>query len=742
VRLQKYPTLTVNTRKSGAGESFMRRSILVVPAVLALLAGFATPAATASETPAAAVMPSASLTGNPFTQASTLPHGAIDFAAIRFEHFKPAMEEGMRIQLAEVAAIASNPARPTFENTIIAMERSGQLLDRVGAVFFNMTSSSSTPEIRGLQREMSPRFAAHSDAINLNPALFARIKAVHDGRASLASPVQRRLVERYYRGMVRAGANLNDAQKARIQAINQELASQTTAFSQKVLADTNQFTLALETDADKAGLPQFFLDAALEAGSARGMPGTAVVTLSRSSVEPFLQLSPNRELRRQAWEGWIKRGDNNDAEDTKAGIARILALRAERAQILGYEHHAAFTLDDTMAKTPANVAALLNRVWEPAREAVGRDAQTYLALAKSQGFTGDRLEPWDWRYYAEQARRAQFNINEDQVKPYFALDNMLAAQFWVANQLWGLSFQEITGSVPVYHPDVRVWEVKDKDGSHIGLFYGDFFSRESKQGGAWMSSFQGQDRINGDTNPHVVNVLNYTKAPAGQPTLLSYDDAETLFHEFGHALHGLLSDVDYPTLAGTSVSRDFVEFPAQVFEHWLGERQVLERYARHYATGEPMPAALLDRVMAARNHDQGFATVEFLSSALVDMDAHSQSAYAGDFNIGTFEGQSLARINMPREIVMRHRPTHFGHIFSGGYSAGYYSYMWSEVLDADGFMAFKEAGNIFDPVVAARLRSDVYAAGNSRDPAESYRAFRGRDPEPQALLQMRGFAAR
>lgn len=722
----------------------MRRSVLLVPAIIALLSGCAS-SQTATETAGTAEVAAAAtvdLPGNPFASTSSLPHGAVDFASIRIEHFKPAMEAGMRAQLAEVAAIATNPARPTFDNTILAMERTGQLLDRTGAVFFNMTSSNSSPELRALQRELSPMLAAHGDAIALNPALFARIKAVYEARAGLNDPVRQRLVERYYRNMVRAGANLDAAQKERIQAINQEMASLTTTFSQNVLADTGQFTLLLETEADRAGLPQFFLDAAYEAGRAKGMPGKAVVTLSRSSVEPFLQLSSSREMRQKAWEGWIRRGDNNDAEDTKATIARMVALRAERARLLGYQHHAGFVLDDTMAKTPANVSALLSRVWEPALAAVERDRGEYLELARAQGFTGDRLEPWDWRYYAEQKRQARYSLNEDQVKPYFTLDNMLQAQFWVANNLFGLTFREITGTVPVYNPDVRVWEVKEADGRHVGLFYGDFFSRDSKQGGAWMSSFQSQDRVNGDVRPHVVNVLNYTKAPAGQPTLLSYDDAETLFHEFGHALHGLLSDVDYPSLAGTSVSRDFVEFPAQVYEHWLGERVVLERFARHYQTGEPMPSDLLDKVMAARNHDQGFATVEFLASAFVDMDVHSQTTIPADFNIGTFEAASLARINMPREIVMRHRPTHFGHIFSGGYSAGYYSYMWSEVLDADGFVAFKDAGNIFDQETARKLRTYVYAGGNSRDPAEAYRQFRGRDPDAQALLRLRGFAPR
>jgi peptidyl-dipeptidase Dcp len=681
-----------------------------------------------------------STTTNPFLVKSTARFEAPRFDQIKPQHFKPAYAEGRRLHNLEIARIADNRAAPNFANTIIALERAGGTLDRVSAVFGNMGSANSSPEIRALQRELGPIQAAHYDAISLNPKLFARVKAVHDRRASLRDPEQRRLVERIYTGFVRAGANLDAPSKARVSEINQRMSTLSTNFSQNVLADTSQFALVLETQEDRAGLPSFFLDAALEAGRARGMAGKHVVTLSRASVEPFLQLSTNRAMREKAWRGWIARGDNGDSEDNKAIIAEMVRLRSERARLMGFDHHAAFTLSDTMAKTPANVASLLNRVWEPAKAAVVRDSREYLTLARSQGFTGDKLEPWDWRFYAEQTRKAKYDLDEAEVKPYFSLENMLAAQFWTANKLFGLTFTEITGQVPVYHPDVRVWEVKEANGDHVGLFYGDFFSRDSKQGGAWMSSYRAQDRLDNNARPLVVNVLNYTKAPAGQPTLLSYDDAETLFHEFGHGLHGLLSNVKYPSLAGTAVSRDFVEFPAQIYEHWLGEREVLERFARHYQTGAAMPKALLDKVMAARNHDQGFATVEFLSSALVDMDLHSQANVGANFDIGRFERESLGRVGMPQEIVMRHRPTHFGHIFSGGYSAGYYSYMWSEVLDADGFGAFKERGNIFDQATAKRLRDFVYGAGNSRDPAEAYRLYRGRDPDARALLVLRGLA--
>jgi peptidyl-dipeptidase Dcp len=692
----------------------------------------ATPPATPSLTNATAA--------NPFLVKSTARFEAPQFDQIKPEHFRPAFAEGRRLHNIEIARIADSQAAPTFSNTIIALERTGGTLDRVAAVFGNMGSANSNPEIRALQRELGPIQSAHYDAISLNPKLFARVKAVHDRRTSLRDPEQRRLVERIYTRFVRAGANLDAASKTRVAEINQRMSTLSTNFSQNVLADTSQFALILETEADRAGLPGFFLDAALEAGRSRGMAGKHVVTLSRASVEPFLQLSSNRAMREKAWRGWIGRGDNGDSEDNKAVIAEMVRLRSERARLMGFDHHAAFTLADTMAKTPDNVSSLLNRVWEPAKAAVARDSREYLALARSQGFSGDKLEPWDWRFYAEQTRKARYALDEAEVKPYFSLENMLAAQFWTANKLFGLTFTEIIGQVPVYHPDVRVWEVKEANGDHVGLFYGDFFSRDSKQGGAWMSSYRAQDRLDNNARPIVVNVLNYTKAPAGQPTLLSYDDAETLFHEFGHGLHGLLSNVKYPSLAGTAVSRDFVEFPAQIYEHWLGEREVLERFARHYQTGAPMPKALLDKVMAARNHDQGFATVEFLSSALVDMDLHSQANVADDFDIGRFERESLGRVGMPQEIVMRHRPTHFGHIFSGGYSAGYYSYMWSEVLDADGFGAFKEKGNIFDQATAKRLRDFVYGAGNSRDPAEAYRLYRGRDPDARALLVLRGLS--
>jgi peptidyl-dipeptidase Dcp len=686
-----------------------------------------------------APMASASVTsGNPLLERWTTPFGVPPFGQIQPAHFRPAFYEGMREHRANIAAITAQRAAPTFANTILPLERASVTLDRVSAVFFNMTSANSSPAIRAIQREMSPALATHYDAISLDPALFARVKAVYSARAALRDPQQRRLVERVHTELVRAGAELTPAQKERMSAINQRLASLTTQFSQNVLADSAQFALVLETAEDHAGLPQFFLESAAEAARARGLEGKHVVTLARSSVEPFLQLSSNRALRERAFKGWAARGDNGDAEDNNAIAAEMVSLRTERAQLLGFPSHAHFVLADRMAGTPDNAMALLRRVWEPALEAVARDRDAYLALARSQGFTGDRLEPWDWRFYAEQKRQAQFSLNEEEVKPYFTLDRMLEAQFWVANRLFGLTFTEVTGTVPVYHPDVRVWEVKEANGAPVGLFYGDFFARDSKQGGAWMNSYRTQDRVNGNTRPVVVNVLNYAKAPAGQQTLLSYDDAETLFHEFGHALHGLLSDVNYPSIAGTSVPTDFVEFPAQVYEHWLGTPEVLSRFARHYQTGAAMPQELLAKVMAARNHDIGFATVEFTASALVDMDLHTRTTTERP-DIKAFEAESLGRASMPREIIMRHRMPHFGHIFAGGYSAGYYSYMWSEVLDADGFEAFKEAGDIFHQPTAAKLRRYVYAAGNSRDPAESYRLFRGRDPEVRALLANRGF---
>ena len=680
----------------------------------------------------------ANTSDNPFLKAWTLPNGAPPFDQIKEEHFLPAFEAGIAERRAEIAAITAQRAAATFANTIDQLESGGDVLNRVQAVFFNMSSANTNADIQRIQREISPKLAAFRNDVYLDANLFARIEKIHEGRKSLKAE-QRRVIEKYYDDFVRAGAKLSEAQKNRVRKIDQRMSMLSVQFQQNQLADSNAFSLELKTDADRAGLPAFALAAAQQAGKDAGQEGKYLITLSRSSVETFLQLGENRELREKAFNAWAARGANGNQWDNRKIIGEMVALRAERAKLLGFETHADFVLADRMAKTPGAARDLIERVWKPARERALQERADMQALIDAEG-GNFKLQGWDWRYYAEKVRKSRFDLDQDQIKPYFQLDKMIEAQFFVANRLWGLTFAART-DLPVYHPDVRIWEVRERDGKFIGLFYGDFYARPSKQSGAWMSSYRNQRKIGGARTPVVVNVCNFNKPAAGQPALLSYDDAETLFHEFGHALHGLLSDVTYPRVAGTSVPTDFVEFPAQVYEHWLGEPAVLQRFAAHYETGEPIPQALLDRLMAARNFNQGFATVEFLASAFVDLDAHMMTNVdAATFDIDAVERDSLARLQMPAEIVCRHRPTHFGHIFSGGYSAGYYSYMWSEVLDADGFQAFKEAGDIFDPATAARLREHVYSAGGTREPMDLYVAFRGREPDVQALLRNRGFA--
>ena len=550
------------------------------------------------------------------------------------------------------------------------------------------------------------------------------------------------MVERYHTGFRRAGAALEDAAKQRLAEIIERLAALGTTFSQNVLADEQAFTLALDGEAELAGLPVFMREAMKSDAEERGMAGH-VVTLSRSSVEPFLQFSDRRDLREKIFRAFIMRGDNGGATDNKALIAEMVRLRAERARLLGFSDFAHYRLDDAMAKTPDAVRNLLETVWAPARgrALADRDAMQELVQEDGGNFT---LAPWDWRYYAEKLRQRRCDFDEAAIKPYLNLDRMIEAAFYTAQRLFGLSFAPRT-DVPVWHPDVRVWEVRGGDGKPVGLFFGDYFARTSKRSGAWMTSLRDQEKLAGDIHPLIVNVCNFAKAADGEPTLLSFDDGRTLFHEFGHALHGLLSAVTYPKISGTSVATDFVELPSQLYEHWLQQPEVLRRFALHYQTGEPMPEQLLQRLIAARNFNQGFATVEYIASAIVDLEFHSLPSATGtglEIDATAFETKALSRIGMPDEIVMRHRPPHFGHVFSGGgYAAAYYSYMWSEVLDADAFAAFEETGDIFDAATAKRLHDTIYAAGGRRDPAAAYTAFRGRLPSADALLRKRGFAS-
>ncbi len=674
---------------------------------------------------------------NPLLARWNTPFEAPPFHEITPDHFRPAIDDALATHRAEIAAIRDDAAAPSFANVIEAMERSGADLRRACAVFFNLAGADTNPRIQAIEREIAPVLSRHYSAIYLDAALFARVEALHEMRDTLGLDAeQRRLLERYRLAFQRTGAALPEAQRARLAEISQRLAELGTAFSQNVLADESAWALILEAEEDLAGLPDFLRKGAARAASDRGHPGKHAITLARSSIEPFLQFSARRDLREKAFRGWIARGENGGETDNAAIIAETIRLRAERAQLLGYESFAHFKLDDSMAKTPDAVAGLLARVWEPARARAGRERDALAALAKVEGQV-EPIAPWDWRYYAEKLRMKEHALDEAQIKPYFQLDNIIAASFHVAERLFGLRFEE-RRDVPVYHPDVRAWEVSDSGGRHVGLFYGDYFARPSKRSGAWASSYRGQRNLDGAVRPIIVNVMNFTQAGEGEAALLSFDDARTLFHEFGHALHGLLSNVTYPSLAGTNVARDFVELPSQLYEHWLEVPEILERFAVHAQTGEPMPRELLDRLLAARNFNQGFATVEYCASAFVDLDFHLLPS-ADNIDPLAFEREALSRIGMPDEIVMRHRSPHFTHVFSGdGYSSGYYSYLWSEVLDADAFAAFAEAGDPFDPQTAGKLHDYIYSAGNLRDPNEAYLAFRGRMPEVEPLLMKRG----
>jgi peptidyl-dipeptidase Dcp len=673
---------------------------------------------------------------NPLLKAWQTPFETPPFADIAPEHFLPAFEQAFVDHTAEIAAIEHDPATPDFANTVTALERSGKLLSKVAAVFYDLVSAHSSPALLEIDKEVSLRMARHWNPILMNAVLFGRIAMLHENRATLGlTGEQQRLLERTYTRFHRAGAGLDEAAKRRMAEINERLAHLGTTFGHHLLGDEQDWFMELG-EADHDGLPDSFIAAARAAASERGMAGKAIVTLSRSSVEPFLKSSGRRELREKVYRAFTARGDNGNVNDNNATIVEILGLREESAKLLGYPTFAAYRLEDSMAKTPEAVRGLLERVWKPARARALRDRDDLQALVAEEG-GNFALAPWDWRYYAEMLRQRRANFDDAAIKPYLSLDNMIEAAFDCATRLFGITFSE-RRDIPVWHPDVRVWEVRDGAGRHKALFYGDYFARSSKRSGAWMTSLRDQQKLDGEIAPLIINVCNFAKGADGQPSLLSPDDARTLFHEFGHGLHGMLSDVTYPSLSGTSVFTDFVELPSQLYEHWQEQPQVLRQFARHHQTGEPLPDDLLKRFIAARKFNQGFATVEFVSSALIDLEFHTQPASTIP-DVRAFERAELEKIGMPAEISLRHRPQQFGHIFSGDhYASGYYSYMWSEVMDADAFGAFEEAGNIFDPAVARRLHDDIYSSGGSRDPEDAYVAFRGRQPEPDALLRRRG----
>jgi peptidyl-dipeptidase Dcp len=673
---------------------------------------------------------------NPLLETWTTPFGAPPFPAIKPEHFMPAFEQAIAEHEAEIDAIAGSEDAPTLVNTIDALELSGRRLRDVSSVFYNLAGAHTNEALQKVEREIAPVIARHRDSILLNESLFVRIRELHAKKETLGlNEEQARVLDRYHTRFVRNGANLGPEQKKRLAAINERLATLGTQFSQNVLADEKSYRLVLETEEDLAGLPDFLRAAAAEAAKERGLEGKYVITLSRSSIEPFLQFSKRRDLRETAWRAWISRGEHEGSTDNRPIAAEMVTLRAERARLLGFATYADYRLDDTMAKTPKAALDLLHSVWSPAAQKAAREREALQAIIQAEGGNFEAAA-WDWRHYAEKRRKAEFDLDEREIKPYLQLDKMIEAVFETAGRLFGLRFTP-RRDVPVYHPDVRVWEVTDADGRHVGLFYGDYFARPSKRSGAWMSSFRSQEKLAGDIRPIIVNVMNFSKAAEG-PSLLSFDDARTLFHEFGHGLHGLLSNVTYPLLAGTSVSADFVELPSQLFEHWLERPEILRRHAVHYQTGQPMPDALIERVLKSAKFNQGFATVEYVSSALVDLDLHS--AKAGEpIDITRFERTALDKIHMPEAIVMRHRLPHFSHLFAGdGYAAGYYSYLWAEVLAADAFHAFEEKGDIFDAETARKLREFVLSAGYVREPAEAYRRFRGRDARPEPLLRRRG----
>jgi peptidyl-dipeptidase Dcp len=674
---------------------------------------------------------------NPLLADWSAAFGLPPFAAIRPEHFRPAFDQALAAHRAELDAVTAVTAVATFTNTIEALERSGRALDRVSNVFFVLTGADTGDALEAVERDVSPLLARHSNAMYLDRALYARIAVLFERRASLGlSPEQARVLNRYHTRFVRAGAALDKPAQDRLAAINERLASLGTQFSQNVLADEKAYALILE-EADLDGLPDFARDAARAAAEERGHPGKYAITLARSSCEGFIQFSARRDLREKVFQAWIRRGENGGATDNRALIAEMVALRAERAKLLGYATFADYRLDDQMAKTPQAARKLLDEVWGRARIKAGIDRGALQKMIADEG-GNFALAPWDWRYYAEKLRKAQYDLDEAEIKPYFQLDKMIDAAFETARRLFGLTFTP--ADVPLYHPDARAWEVKDAEGRHVGLFIGDYFARGSKHSGAWMTLLRDQEKLIGDVRPIILNVCNFSKPAAGEPALLSFDDARTLFHEFGHGLHGLMSNVTYPLLAGTSVPSDFVELPSQLYEHWLEVPEILQKYALHAQTGNPMPKALLDRLLSTRTFNQAFAIIEYTASALVDLDIHTVPE-PGTLDIDAFERKALAAIQMPAEIVMRHRLPHFQHLFSGGgYAAAYYSYLWSEVLDADAFEAFAEAGDAFDPETAKRLRDFIYAAGNLRDPGEAYIAFRGRLPAVDALLKKRGIA--
>ena len=677
-------------------------------------------------------------TSNPLLETWQTPYGLPPFDLVRAEDFSAAFEVALQSHRTEIDALADSMFVPTFENTLIAFDRSGRQLARVRELFFNLTAAETSPTLQKVELELAPKLSAHNSAMYMNDALFGRIDALHTRRDSLGlSEEAKRLLDRVHLDFVRAGAKLAPASKARYAEVMAKLAELTTQFSQNVLADESSYQLLLRDERDLAGLPDSLRNAAKEAAVARGVHDAHAITLSRSLIVPFLTFSERRDLREQVQKAWAARGEHDGANDNRALAVEILKLRQEQAALHGYATFADYALVDRMAGTPSAVQGLLGKVWEPAKQRAAAEEDAIVATARASGFTYS-IETWDWRYFAEKVRQTRYNLDDAETKPYFELNAMMRAMFDCAGKLFGLKFEEKQG-IPMYHPDVRTFEVRNAASALVGIFLSDNYARSTKSGGAWMSAYRWQAQMDdGPVIPIIANHNNFAKAPAGEPTLLSLDDVRTLFHEFGHGLHGLLSNVTYERLSGTNVLQDYVELPSQLYEHWALEPEVLDKHARHYKTGDAMPQSLRERIEAARLFNKGFETVQYTSSALVDMAAHALASYEG-FDLVAFEKAELARLGMPHAIPMMHRLTHFRHLFSGAdYAAGYYVYMWAEVLDADAFDAFVEAGNPFDEATAERLKRYVYSAGNTIEPKDGYAAFRGRAASVEPMLRKRG----
>ena len=667
------------------------------------------------------------------------PHGGIPrFDQVKTSAFKPALLKGMDLARVEIESIAKQKAAPNFENTILAFEDSSRPLGRAGNFYGVYTSNMNDKDMQKIEAEMSPVLSAFNDEITQNDALFQRVKSVYDGRegAGLNSE-QLRLTEVHYLRFARQGAALGTEQKARLKAINSKLASLYTTFSQNQLHDEESYTLVIDKEADLAGLPQPLREAAAEAATEHKQPGKWIFTNTRSSMEPFLTYSDRRDLREKGWRMWISRGDNPGDHNNRKAISEILKLRSQRAQLLGFPSHAHWMLDNNMAKTPDNAMNLMLKVWKAATGRVKEEVADMQAVADKEG-AKIKIEAWDYRYYAEKVRKAKYDIDQNLVKEYLQLDKIREGMFWAAGQVYGLEFIKLTG-IPVFHPDMSVYEVR-RGGKQVGLWYFDPFARSGKSSGAWMTEYRTQERFKDLALPIVSNNSNFIKGKPGEPVLISWDDASTMFHEFGHALHGLLSNVTYPTLAGTNVKRDFVEFPSQVNEYWFPTQEVLSQFALHYKTGKPIPQDLVDKVLKAKNFNQGFTTVEYLASAIYDMKIHIAASPDRDIDPVEFEKSAMVEIDCPKEIVLRHRPTAFGHIFSGdGYSAGYYVYIWADTMTADVYEGFMEKGGLYNKDACKLLETSITSVGNSIPPDEAFRRFRGRDVDTNALMRDRGF---